>query len=96
MRLSSKAATANFKHWDRWRVSPGSFCFAIHASGRRAILERFREECGTFPVAGMRSVPLQNILNRKTPSAQRNWKEAQWSVDHCLALKLIKEDPLDR
>lgn len=43
----------------------------------------------------MRSVPLQNILNRKTPSAQRNWKKAlRGLVDHCLALKLIKEDPL--
>lgn len=62
---------------------------------RRAILERFREECGTLPVVGMRSVPLQNILNRKTPAAQRNWKKAlRGFVDHCLSLKMIGQDPL--
>ncbi|QOZ25921.1 tyrosine-type recombinase/integrase [Bradyrhizobium sp. CCBAU 51753] len=64
-------------------------------SSRRALLERFREECGAFQVAGMHSVALQKIFNRKTPAAQRNLVKALrgW-VEHCLALKMIRSDPL--
>ncbi|PAY05430.1 hypothetical protein CK489_29035 [Bradyrhizobium sp. UFLA03-84] len=64
-------------------------------SSRRAILERFREDHGDKRVALMHGVALQNILNGKSPSAQRNWVKALrgW-VDHCLALKMIGKDPL--
>ena len=43
----------------------------------------------------MHGVAIQNILNGKTPAAQRNWKKALrgW-IDHCISLKLIRKDPL--
>jgi integrase len=64
-------------------------------NNRRAILERFREDHGDKRVAMMHSTALQNILNSKSPAAQRNWVKALrgW-VDHCLALKLTTNDPL--
>ena len=63
--------------------------------GRRAILERFREEHGEKRVALMHGTALQAILNGKTPSAQRNWKKAlRGFLDHCLLLKMIRTDPL--
>ena len=43
----------------------------------------------------MHGVAIQNILNGKTPAAQRNRKKALrgW-IDHCISLKLIRKDPL--
>jgi integrase len=64
-------------------------------TGRRAILERFREGHGDRRVALMHGTALQAILNTKTPAAQRNWKKAlRGFIDHCLSLKMIKTDPL--
>src|SRR5579863_3916849 len=64
-------------------------------SSRRAILEKFRNDHGDKRVALMHGTALQNILNGKSPAAQRNWVKALrgW-VDHCLALKLMSKDPL--
>jgi hypothetical protein len=64
-------------------------------TSRRAILERFREEHGDKPVAPMHAPALQAILNKKSPAAQRNWMKAlRGFVDHCLALKMMRNDPL--
>jgi hypothetical protein len=62
---------------------------------RRAILERFREGHGDKRIALMHGAALQTILNGKSPAAQRNWKKAlRGFLDHCLALKMIRADPL--
>ncbi|WP_223968544.1 tyrosine-type recombinase/integrase [Bradyrhizobium sp. RD5-C2] len=84
------AALASYYSGAAWKALGDST-----RSSRRAILERFREECGTLPVASMPSVAIQNILNRKTPAAQRNWLKALrgW-VDHCLTLRMIRSNPL--
>jgi integrase len=62
---------------------------------RRAELERFRADHGDKRLQPMHSRALQNILNSKTPAAQRNWKKAMRGfLDHCLTLNMIKVDPL--
>ncbi|MGY4572573.1 tyrosine-type recombinase/integrase [Bradyrhizobium sp. USDA 3256] len=64
-------------------------------TSRKAILESFRNDHGDKRVALMHSTALQNIFNKKSPAAQRNWMKALrgW-IDHCLAMKMIDEDPL--
>jgi integrase len=58
---------------------------------RRADLERFREEHGDKRVAMMHSAALQNIINRKSPAAQRNFVQAMRGfLKHCC----LKTDPL--
>jgi integrase len=62
---------------------------------RRSILEKFREDHGDKRIALMPGAALQVIINKKTPAAQRNWKKAlRGFLDHCLALGMIKADPL--
>lgn len=62
---------------------------------RRAELERFRADHGDKRLQLMHKRALQNILNGKTPAAQRNWKKAMRGfLAHCLALDMIKVDPL--
>jgi hypothetical protein len=62
---------------------------------RRAELERFRGDHGDKRLQLMHKNALQNILNGKTPAGQRNWKKAiRGFLDHCLALDMIKLDPL--
>jgi integrase len=62
---------------------------------RRAELERFRGEHGDKRLPLMHKVALQNILNGKTPAAQRNFRKAiRGFLDHCMALDMIKVDPL--
>jgi integrase len=62
---------------------------------RRAELERFRNDHGDKRAAMMHSTAVQNILNGKTPAAQRNFKKAlRGFIDHCLSLKLMRADPL--
>jgi integrase len=62
---------------------------------RRAELERFRGDHGDKRLELMHKVALQNILNRKTPAAQRNFRKAlRGYIDHCLALDIIKDDPI--
>jgi integrase len=62
---------------------------------RRAELERFRNDHGEKRVVTMHTTAIQNILNGKTPAAQRNFKKAlRGFIDHCLSLKMIKVDPL--
>ena len=64
-------------------------------SNRRAILEQFRIDHGDKRIALMHKAALQAILNSKTPAASRNWKKAlRGFIDHCLALDMIKVDPL--
>jgi integrase len=62
---------------------------------RRAIIEQFRNDHGDKRIALIHSTAIQNIFNKKTPAAARNWKKAlRGFVDHCLALNMIKVDPL--
>jgi site-specific recombinase XerD len=62
---------------------------------RRAILEQFRTDHADKRIALVHSTAIQNILNKKTPAAARNWKKAlRGFIDHCLALNMIKADPL--
>jgi site-specific recombinase XerD len=62
---------------------------------RRAILEQFRNDHGDKRIALIHSTAIQNILNKKTPAAARNWKKAlRGFIDHCLSLNMIKVDPL--
>jgi integrase len=63
---------------------------------RRAILENFRNECGTFPLKSpYLGQGLQTIINRKTPAAQRNFKKAMRGfIKYCLSHNLMKVDPL--
>ena len=63
---------------------------------RRAILEAFRADHGDKRVALMHGAALQNIMNSKTPAAQRNFKKAMRGfIDHCLSHNLLKLDPLN-
>jgi integrase len=62
---------------------------------RRAILEAFRADHGDKRIALMHGAALQNIINSKTPAAQRNFKKAMRSfIDYCLSHNLLKIDPL--
>ncbi|WP_256809431.1 hypothetical protein [Bradyrhizobium sp. Bra64] len=62
---------------------------------RRAILERFREAHGDKRIALLHSTALQNIIYNKKPNSQRSFKKAMRGlIDHCLALGMIKIDPL--
>ena len=62
---------------------------------RRAELERFRNDHGDKRVVLMHSTAIQNILNGKTPAAQRNFRKAlRGFIDHCLSVKLMRVDPL--
>lgn len=64
-------------------------------SSRRAILEQFRNDHGDKRIALIHSTAIQNILNKKTPAAARNWKKAlRGFLDHCRSLKMTKVDPL--
>ena len=64
-------------------------------TSRRAILEQFRNDHGDKRIALIHSTAIQNILNKKTPAASRNWKKAlRGFVDHCLSFNMIKVDPL--
>lgn len=62
---------------------------------RRAILERFRADHGDKRIALMPTVALQNIVNGKTATAQRNFVKAMRGlVEHCLSFGVLKLDPL--
>jgi site-specific recombinase XerD len=62
---------------------------------RRAILEKFRQDHGDKRVALMTQTALQNIINKKKPTAQLNFRKAMRGfMDHCLAMNFIKSDPL--
>jgi integrase len=62
---------------------------------RRAELERFRNDHGEKRLVTMHGIAVQNILNRKTPASQRNFRKAlRGFLDHCLSLKMISIDPL--
>lgn len=62
---------------------------------RRAILENFRKDHGAKRVAMMHTQALQNIFNGKGAIVQRNWMKAlRGFVDHCLALGMMRSDPL--
>jgi integrase len=62
---------------------------------RRAILESFRQDHGDKRIALMHAEALQNIINKKTPAAQRNFKKAMRGfLAFCLTHSLIKTDPL--
>src|SRR5262245_10341064 len=63
---------------------------------RKAILEAFNAAHGDKRIALMGSEHLQAITSKKTPAAQRNFKKAMRGfVEHCLALGMLKTDPLD-
>jgi integrase len=61
----------------------------------RAILETFRAEHGDKRVALMHNTALQNIINKKKPVAQRNFKKAMRGfINYCIGQKLISSNPL--
>jgi hypothetical protein len=61
---------------------------------RRAVLERFREANGEKRMALLHRKALQAILNKKSAAAS-NWRKAlRGFLDHCIALDMIKIDPL--
>ena len=62
---------------------------------RRAILERFGTDHGDKRIALMHKQALQNVVDKKTPAAQRNFTKAMRGfVDYCLSHSLIAVDPL--
>jgi integrase len=62
---------------------------------RRAILEGFRYDHGDKRLEKMEARHLQLIVNQKSPAAAKNFKKAfRGFIDHCLALGMIKTDPL--
>ncbi|MGY3387781.1 hypothetical protein ACVWW6_000372 [Bradyrhizobium sp. USDA 3311] len=62
---------------------------------RRAILERFRNDHGDKRIALMHAQAIQNIVSGKKPAAQRNFvKSMRGFLDHCIALGMIRVDPL--
>jgi hypothetical protein len=43
----------------------------------------------------MHATAIQNILNGKTPAAQRNFRKAMRGyIDYCTSVRLMKVDPL--
>jgi integrase len=68
----------------------------VTQQNRRAILENFRNECGTFPLKSpYLGQGLQTIINRKKPAAQRNFKKAMRGfIKYCRSHNLMKDDPL--
>jgi hypothetical protein len=63
---------------------------------RKAILQGFNTEHGDKRIALMSAEHLQAIITTKTPAAQRNFKKAMGGfVDHCMALGMIKTNPLN-
>lgn len=55
----------------------------------------FRNDHGDKRTTMMHTQALQNILNGKGPIVQRNWcKALRGFVDHCIALGMMKVDPL--
>lgn len=68
----------------------------VTQQNRRAILEGFRAEHGDKRVALMHATALQNIINKKRPAAQRNFKKAMRGfIDYCMSHNLMKCDPLE-
>ena len=62
---------------------------------RRAILERFRNDHGDKRIALMHTQALQAIVSGRKPAPQRNFTKAMRGfLDHCIALGMIKIDPL--
>lgn len=62
---------------------------------RRAILDAFRKEHGDKRIGRMHASALQNIIDKKTPAAQRNFRKAiRGFVDYCRSQRLIDADPL--
>ncbi len=67
----------------------------VTQQNRRAILERFRAEHGDKRTALMHTQALQNVVAKKKPAAQRNFKIAMRGfIDHCMNHGLLKIDPL--
>jgi hypothetical protein len=61
----------------------------------RAILETFRAEHGDKRVALMHGAAMQNIINKKKPVAQRNFKKAMRGfLSYCIGQNLISSNPL--
>jgi integrase len=62
---------------------------------RRAILERFRKDHGDKRMALMHKTALQNILDKKSPAAAANWRNAlRGLIDHAMSLDMLATDPL--
>ena len=72
--------------------------FASRAAGtqamQRAILERFREQCGDYPIALMPPKFIAALLAKKKPHAARNWLKAiRGLCQYAITQDLLKEDP---
>jgi len=72
--------------------------FGSRAAGtqemQRAILERFREQCGEYPIALMPAKFVAALLAKKKPHAARNWLKAiRGLCQYAITQDLLKEDP---
>jgi integrase len=103
--LAQKAKPIGIK-----RSKPGSVAAAVasyldstlHFASRaastqamqRAILERFREQCGDYPIALMPPKFIAALLQKKKPHAARNWLKAiRGLCQFAVSQDLLKEDP---
>jgi integrase len=70
--------------------------FGSRAAGtrdmQRAILERFREQCGEYPIALMPARFIAAMLAKKKPHAARNWLKTIRTLCQ-YAVAQLKEDP---
>ena len=91
----TKAGTVNAAIISYYQVTAFTSLAVGTRKSRRAIIEKFREEHGDKRVALMHSTALQNIFNKKSPAAQRNWMKAlRGLIDYCRSTGLITQDPL--
>jgi len=61
---------------------------------RRSTLEKFREEHGDKRIAHMHATAIQNIMNKKFPVAQRNFRKAvRPLIKHAIATGMMQIDP---
>jgi len=61
---------------------------------RRALLERFRAECGSLPIAGMRQKDVALLLGKQKPWAARNWLKAlRGLMAFAVEREIIASDP---
>lgn len=84
------AAIVNYYQSSAWKdgLSKGS------RVSRRPTLEKFREEHGDKRIAHIHATAIQNILNKKSPVMQRNFRKAvRPLINHAIAVSMMQVDP---
>ena len=60
----------------------------------RTILERFREQCGAYPIASMPARFISTVLAKKRPYAAKNWLRAiRGLCQYAIGQGWLKDDP---